>query len=86
MAKIKVDDLLPTANVDPERVLRYAAMPSETQPPIQYILGRDGHCYVADGNHRLFAAILRGDPTVTAEPMKIAPEIKNRLLDMFESD
>jgi hypothetical protein len=51
-------------------VIRYAAMPRETQPPIK-VTDRT----VTDGCHRLAAAKLRGDQTILAVGPDIDPDI-----------
>jgi len=48
-----------------ERAERYARMPEPLPPGIALFKGRRGQkkLYVSDGNHRAYAAFLRGSPT-----------------------
>lgn len=48
-----------------ERAERYAQLPGSLPPGIALFKGRRGQkkLYVADGNHRAYAAFLRGSPT-----------------------
>ena len=49
--------------VDLDKVLKYAALPRETAPPID-ARTRDDHYEVDNGHHRYAAALIRGDKEV----------------------
>ena len=82
MAWFPTEDLLPTAEVDPERVKKYAKMPAKTAPPVEYV-ERDGQKFIVDGNGRWFAAELRGDGQIEAEPSPLDKGILARWLAKF---
>lgn len=82
-----LDRYLPTASVDPDKVAEYVERSGDTAPPIKYVYDEEtGEYYIADGNHRWFAANLRGDETIDAEPMEGDPVFLSRLLNIFRGE
>lgn len=50
-------------SVDLAVVLKYAALPADTAPPIDTVL-KDGMYQIANGHHRYAAALIRGDSEI----------------------
>jgi ParB-like chromosome segregation protein Spo0J len=71
MTQVRIADLLagspvdPTAHLDPDRVRRYAELPSDL-PPVVAFRTEQG-LILADGYHRVAAAQARGLDTIEAE-------------------
>lgn len=58
---VQANDLMGD-ETNPQKVAKYAAMPSESRPPV--ILGKNGEMF--DGGHRLAAAKANGETTIKA--------------------
>ncbi len=83
--RIKVEDMLPTSPVKRDRVIAFSLFPGELSPPIKYIVDPlDGQRYVAEGNHKWFAALARGDNQIEAIPSTFGDTVNQRLLSRFK--
>jgi predicted phosphohydrolase len=83
MSRERADDLYPTASVDQDKLMSYLKMDPQSAPPIQYVEDETGSKLIVDGNHRWWAAQLRGETEVEAEEFPASEEFRNRFSSLF---
>lgn len=78
---VPIDSLLPTANVNPEKVAHFKNRGEGYDQPVEYVMGSNGEKLIQDGNHRVWAARERGDQTIKAKESELPEGIKQRWLN-----
>lgn len=76
--KIRTNDLLPTGEVDPDRVQYFQKKGKGHDLPVGYVEGNDGKLYVVDGNHRVMAHIANADEWTNATKVEMPDDVKKK--------
>ena len=76
MGKVRTEELLPTAHVDPKKVEYFQKGGVGSDEAVGYFTGPDGQKYVVDGNHRVMAKLANGDEYTEAEEIDLPEDTK----------